>query len=66
MQRRVISIRTGIAGNQMQAGDRYIEFRAAGVFQHQEFAGFAFNGNGFQALIAANAMVYMNHRRANA
>ena len=50
----------------MQAGNWYIEFRAAGVFQHQEFAGFAFNGNGFQALIAANAMVYMNHRRANA
>ena len=50
----------------MQAGNRYIKFRAAGVLQHQEFAGFAFNGNGFQALVAANAMIYMNHRCANA
>ena len=61
----MLGVVAGIAGNQVQAGDRYIKFGAAGVLKHQKFAGLTLNGDGFQATVAANAMVNVDHGRAD-
>ncbi len=49
----------------MKAGYRNVEFRAASVFQHQEFGSLAFNSNGLKALITTDTVIDMYHRGAD-
>jgi len=57
-------VAAGIAGDQMQAGDRHVEFGLVSVLQQEEFLRLAFDFEGDQPLIAADPMIDMHHRRA--
>ncbi|MNQ45851.1 hypothetical protein D3C85_596470 [compost metagenome] len=48
----------------MQAGHRHVELGFLGVFEHEEFGGLALDFQGDQAVVAADAVVDVHHRRA--
>ncbi len=57
-------VAAGVTGNEMQAGNRYVELGFLCVLQHQELGGLAFNFQRDQALIAADTVIDMHHRGA--
>ena len=65
VQRGVFFVGASVAGNQVQAGHRHIEFGATGVFQGQELVGLAAGGERLQPLVAPHAVVDVHDRCAN-
>ncbi len=66
MQRCMLGAGARITRYQMQLRHRYIQFVALGVFNAEEFADAAAGFQADQALIAADTMVFMHNRRADA
>jgi hypothetical protein len=66
VQRRVLRVRSGVATDQMQIGDRNIELVAAGIGEHQKFGRRAAGLDELQTQIAADAVFLMHDRRAGA
>lgn len=64
MQRRQGVVGAGVAGDQVQVGDRHVELGVLGVLQHEEFRLLVVHLEGDQAQVAADAMVDVHHRRA--
>ena len=64
VQWRTVVIAAGIAGNQVQVGDRHVQGCLVGVLQYQKLGLLIFNGQVGKTPIAADAVVDMNHRRA--
>ncbi|MNZ56012.1 hypothetical protein D3C78_739490 [compost metagenome] len=64
VQRRQRVVGAGVAGDQVQAGHRHVELGFLGVFEHEEFGGLALDFQGDQAVVAADAVVDVHHRRA--
>ncbi|VTQ27241.1 Uncharacterised protein [Pseudomonas aeruginosa] len=64
VQRRQGVVGAGVAGDQVQVGDRHVELGVLGVLQHEEFRLLVVHLEGDQAQVAADAMVDVHHRRA--
>ena len=64
VQRRRFRVAAGVAADQVEGRDRHVQLVAAVVFQHQELGRPAVDLEGFQALVTAHAMVFVDHRRA--
>ena len=47
----------------MQTGDRHVELGFLGILQLKEFSGLAFDFQRYQALVTADTVVDMYHRR---
>ena len=65
MQRRQLLVRPGVAGDEVQRGDRHVELGAFGVLQGEEFALRAVDVQRLQAPVAADAVLLVNHRGAD-
>ncbi len=61
VQRGTVVIAAAVAGNQVQVGDRYIEFGLLGIFQLQKLGGLTINGQGGEPPVAADSMVDVHH-----
>ncbi|MNF51671.1 hypothetical protein D3C84_329950 [compost metagenome] len=64
VQRRQGVVAAGVAGDQVQAGHRHVEFGFLGVLQGEELRDLALDLQGDQAQVAADAMVDVHHGRA--
>ena len=65
VQRRVIAVCAGIAGNQVQRGDRYVEAALFGVVDGEKFLCVAVYLEGLETAIPADAVVGVHHGRAD-
>ena len=66
VQRRGFGRRAGVARHQVQRLHRNIQLVAVGIFEHQKLAGVAGDVHGLQADVAADAIGFVHHRRADA
>ncbi len=64
MQWRALVVAAGVAGNQVQVGDRDVQLGIFGVGQHQEFGDLVFDFQGREPEITTYAMIDVHHRRA--
>ena len=64
MQRGEGVVTAGVAGNQVQAGNRHVELGVLGVLQHEEFGSLAFDFQRDQAVITTDTVVDVHHRCA--
>jgi hypothetical protein len=64
VQRRQFVIAAGVAGDQVQVGDRDVQLGVFGVGQHQELGDLVFHLQRRQPQIAPDAVVDVHHRRA--
>ena len=61
VKRRVVTVRPGVAGNQMELRHRNIEFRAVRVINLKELGGSVLGIQRNQPLIAPDAMLHVDH-----
>ncbi len=65
VQRGQFGCRAAVAADQLQGGDRYIEFVATGVFQAEKLILLLVDGQLLQTDIAADAVLFVYHRRSH-
>ncbi len=64
MQGRHFVVAAGVAGDQVQVGDRDVQLGVLGVGQHQEFGDLIFDFKRGQAQVASDTVIDVHHRRA--
>ena len=65
VQGRVIGVRAGVAGDEVQRRDRHVEPRFLGVFEGEELLGVPVDLQGLEPEVAADAVVDVHDRRAD-
>jgi hypothetical protein len=66
VQRGGFGRRAGVARHQMQRLHRHVQLVAVGILEHQEFTGVAGDVHGLQPDVAAHAVGFVHHGRADA
>ena len=64
VQRRVLGIPAGIAGDELHVRHRNVETIVAGIAHPHELGGRAAHVHVLQAFVAADTMIFVDHRRA--